>query len=144
MKEQYVTLETAKLARERGLDFDLDLGGNTICYKKHDDDRGDYWLTSYHVHFQYPDRNNYIYAPTQAFLANWLRENHQIQVYAVSGTIAGGKKLRYKDYVGHVCVASDRGVGNVVHTSINDPRDEEYQTYEEAMEAALINALHRI
>jgi hypothetical protein len=136
--EKYVTLETAQLARDMGLDTELDLGSNCICYNE----RGE--LVSYHVHFNYPDRDRYTYAPTQSFLANWLRTKYQIQVYAVSGTISGRKIMAYRDYVGHVCVASEGGVGKVVSTAINDPRDEEYKTYEEAMEAALINGLHRI
>jgi hypothetical protein len=74
MKEQYVLLKTAKLARKKGLDTELDLGSNCICYNK----KGE--LTSYHVHFQYPDRKEYTYAPTQSFLARWIRENHNIHI----------------------------------------------------------------
>lgn len=138
--ETYIKYDTALLAREKGLQFQLDDGSNCMCYHIGDKD----WHFAYHVHMSYPDMETHLFAPTQAFLAKWLRDNHSIQVYAVSGTIGGGKKIKYKDYVGHVCVAADCGIGNVVQTAINDPRDEDYQTYEEAMEAALINALHRI
>jgi hypothetical protein len=138
--ETYIKYDTALLAREKGLKFHLDDGDNCMCY--HIGDKG--WHFAYHVHSMYPDEASHLFAPTQAFMANWLRENFGIQVYAVSHTISGGKKPRFKDYVGHVDDISKHGIGNVVQTSINDPRDEEYQKYEEAMEAALINALHRI
>ena len=133
--ETYVKLETATLAREKGLDTELDLGSNCICYNK------DGHRVCYHVHFNYPDRDEYIYAPTQSFLANWLREKYQIQVYAVSGTTNGKK---YRDYVGHVCPAPIKNKLSVLNTSVNDPRDEEFQTYEEAMEVALQIALEMI
>lgn len=74
MKDEFVSLRTAKLARKKGLDTQLDLGGNCVCYKK------DGAITSYHVHFEYPDRNEYIYAPTQSLLARWIREKHGIHI----------------------------------------------------------------
>lgn len=74
MKEQYISLKTAKLARKKGLDTELDLGSNCTCYKKNGE------LVPYHVHFQYPDRKEYIFAPTQSLLARWIRETHKIHI----------------------------------------------------------------
>jgi len=74
MKDEIVKLDTANLAREKGLDFELDLGGNCTCYNK------DKELVCYHVHFQYPDRDEYVFAPTQSFLQKWLRDEHRLHI----------------------------------------------------------------
>ena len=123
--EQYVSLELAKLAKEKGLDFELDLGGNCVCYNNEGR------LLSYHVHFQYPDRKEYIFAPTQSQLAKVLRDNVGIQVYAYSSTTNGLGE--YKDYVVYINGAPQ-----------NDSRDGEYKTYEEAMEFGLFTAIRNL
>jgi hypothetical protein len=66
-------------------------------------------------------------APIQAIIQRWLREEHNIQVWASSHTTNGKK---YIDYVAYV-----NG------TAINDARDQEYQTYESALEEGLFFAL---
>lgn len=67
-------------------------------------------------------------APTQSLLQRWLREEHGIQVYAYSST--KNIEEKYRDYVVYI-----NGIAQ------NDARDEEYQTYEDAMELGLQNAL---
>ena len=115
--EKLVELETARLAQQKGFDLHVCRCGG------------------------YPECICYDMRPTQSILQRWLREVHNIQVYVVSGTTNGKK---YRDYVGHVCPApTEIGIG-VISTAINDPRDEEYQTYEEALEAALLTALELI
>jgi hypothetical protein len=81
MQDKIVTLKTAKLARKKGLDTELDFGSNCTCYhlkKTMGYNKNDF--TSYHVHFQYPDRKEYIFAPTQSLLARWIREKHGIHI----------------------------------------------------------------
>jgi hypothetical protein len=117
MKDEIVTLKTAKLARKKGLDTELDLGSNCNCYKK------DGELTPYHVHFQYPNKKEYIYAPTQSFLQKWLREKHGL-ILCVIYTNVPGIKWGYDIY--------GRGV---IYTG---------NSYEECLEAGLIEALKLI
>lgn len=69
--------------------------------------------------------------PTQSLLQKWLRDTRNIQVYCFSTTKNGEGK--YRDYVVHVN-----------ENILNDSRDEEYQTYEEALEAGLQFALEMI
>jgi hypothetical protein len=121
MNEQIVSLKTAELAKEKELDFELDLGGNCTCYNKENE------LLSYHVHFQYPDRSEYVFAPTQGLLQKWLREVHKI----------------------HIGVDYDRHGWSYFLTNIKNDTGEvnwskDYTTYEEAIEAGLYRALSEI
>lgn len=125
--EAYISYKTALLAREKGLTFDLDDGGNCACYHMGDPK----WHFQYHVHYQYPNKEEYLFAPTQAYLQRFLRKVFNIQVYVISATKNGEEK--YKDYVAYI-----NGV------AINDARDEEYQEYEDAMEFGLETALKRL
>jgi hypothetical protein len=154
LQDEKITLETAKLAKEKG--FHVPVDGSYVEYhktRKGDDGykKGDVEIEPMYFandwsETDYSNSNYTMYArPTQALLARWLREVHGIQVYAVSGTLSGTADgiRKYKDYVVHVCVAKshDNAIGRVVQTAINDARDEEYQTYEAAMERGLQEAL---
>ena len=157
LQDERITLETAKLAKEKS--FHVPVESSYVEYhktKKGDDGykKGDVEIeTMYFANdwsaTDYSNSNYTMYArPTQALLARWLRDAHGIQVYAVSGTLSGtvDGKRKYKDYVAHVCIGSSRDneVGRVIQTAINDARDEEYQTYEAAMEAGLQYALKQL
>jgi len=67
-------------------------------------------------------------------LAKWLRDTHNTQVYAYSHTIStiNGIK-RFKDYVVYI--------NNI---ALNDARDEQFDTYEKALDYGLRTALIRI
>jgi len=143
-----ISLETAKLAKEKG----FDVRGNG-CYTEYlvtqidpeyPEGGGPFGMTKGEIqlsadyfanNWEQTDYSNENYfmcaAPTQALLAAWLREVHNIQVYVNSQT----KNLngKYRDYVAHVN-----------NREINDARDEEFQTYEEAMEVGLQHALEQI
>ena len=162
IEDMKIGLATAKLAKEKK--FDAIVQGSITEYlnTKIDPDypegggrgwkkgelEGDYgYFRNFDDGADYSNKNYTMYArPTQSVLARWLRDIHGIQVYAVSGTLSGtvDGARKYKDYVAHVCVASSRDneVGRVVKTAINDARDEEFQTYEEAMEVGLQYALN--
>jgi hypothetical protein len=79
---------------------------------------------------------------SQSRLQTWLREEHGIQVYAYSSTLVGTKlteKLkRWGDYIFMIKELDGGGY------SCNNARDQEYQTYEEALEAGLYLALEKI
>lgn len=162
IREERISLATAKLAKEKRfdavvqgsiteylntkIDKEYPEGGGSFIWKKGElEGDSSAYFRNFDSGTDYSNKNYTMYArPTQAVLARWLREVHGIQVYAVSGTLDGTPK--YKDYVVHVCIAKshDNAVGCVVQTAINDPRDEEYQTYELAMEAGLLYALKQI
>jgi GDP-D-mannose dehydratase len=79
--EKHITRAVAKMAQKVGLDFELDFGSNCPCYhiKKTTGFDKDY-VVPYHVHLQYPDREKYLFAPTQSFFQRWLREVHNIHI----------------------------------------------------------------
>jgi hypothetical protein len=122
IQERYVNYETSKLARKCGFDeYCSYLWGIFDGYEglhrfdNHNKSNADCWFS----------------APTQSHLAKWLRDMHNIQVYAKSSTVDGNGK--YRDYVAYVN-----------NFGVNDARDEEYETYEEAMEVGLLEALKRL
>jgi len=148
IKDQIVLFETGKLAKEKG--YDVTSNGYFTQYLKNQIDPeypeggGPFSMTKGEIEFdnnyfgnnmEQTDYTNETYfmcaAPTQTLLARWLREVHNIQVYVNSQTKDGNGK--YRDYVAHV-----NG------KEINDPRDSEFQTYEEAMEVGLYVALEGI
>lgn len=148
MKDERIKLETAKLAKEKGYDvhgygsyteYLIDQidpsypeGGGAFSMTKGEiETSGDYFANNWETTDYTCEAYAMYAAPTQALLARWLREVHNIQVYVNSQTKDGNGK--YRDYVAHV---NGR--------EVNDARDSEYQTYEEAMEAGLQYALNLI
>jgi len=72
--------------------------------------------------------------PTQSLLQRWLREIHGIQVYVYSHTVKSTNMMQiYRDYVAYI---NGR--------ELNDARDEEYQTYEKALEFGLQEGLKHV
>jgi hypothetical protein len=125
MIEKRISRQVAEMAKEKGLDFDLDFGGNCGCYQINDtvEFEKDY-VIPYHVHFQYPDRKEYLFAPTQGYFQKWLRDVHRVHVGI--------------DY-------DSKGWGFFI-TNLNNPNGEinwskNYETYEEALEAGFKTAL---
>lgn len=127
MKDQLVSFETAKLAKEKGFDgFCFD------AYNTHKMKYSDGWL-------EYIDDNEIeipftseslkskdILAPTQSLLQKWLREVHNI-VIDIS-----------------LYILSDSYYYSVHHDVTVDVGEHVYDTYEEALEAGLIEALNLI
>lgn len=145
IKDQKISLETAKLAKEKKFDAivcgsiteylttqtdpEYPEGGGSFGWKKGELEISNDYFRNFDTGSDYSNKNYTMYArPTQAVLARWLREAHNIQVYVNSQTKDGNGK--YRDYVAHVN-----------NREINDARDEEFQTYEEALEVGLVIAL---
>lgn len=125
--DQLVSVETAKLATDKGF-----RAIQEKCIIKLKDGREvEMWSDAL------PENAEYIcYLPTQTCLQKWLREEHNIQVFVSSHTwhkTAHMKQPRWTDYV-----------ADVDNHSINDSRDEEFKTYEEAMEVGLHYALGKL
>jgi len=148
-RDERITFETAKLAKEKL--FNVGVNGSYAEYHKtHKSDNPsfrtkkgeiEYDGSSYFINNHFSDFSNANYtmyaAPTQSLLAKWLRDAHDIQVYAYSHTIRDPHPpmgtAKYRDYVVYVN-----------EKAINDARDEEYQTYEQALEAGLKYALNTL
>lgn len=146
MKEQLVSIETARVAKEKGFNEPV-----LLAYKDgvlEDDTRtGEYCL-----HDMWYKANGVIItkfkeviaAPTQSFLLKWLREKHNIDIVIIPE--------RYKNGVNYVVQAQKWDL-------ICDPKEypnftiegsywfndnHEYPTYEDALEKGLLEGLKLI
>ena len=129
MTDQLVSFETAKLAKGKGFKVSLDIGGNCNVYNKYNSSEQP---SSYHVHFQYPNEDRYLSAPTQSLLQKWLREKYNIQMFLHP----------YSDNTFACDVIDNKTIhGDNKPHRCNSPRCE---TYEEALEIGLQEALKLI
>ena len=133
MKETYISLETAKLAREKKLPFFYDLGTNCTCYKLSEPKH----VLSYHMHFEGPDKLEYISAPTQSLLQKWLREVHKIEVLIEADCCQQNFEYGYDFYIWNKNDADE-------FWSAPDNGNSTYKTYEEALEDGLKYVLNLI
>lgn len=74
MTEQLISSETAKLAKEKGFDWEC-----KINYCKHYKDF-EYYLTDTETYYEHWDYSSKIAAPTQSLLQKWLRDVHGIHI----------------------------------------------------------------
>ncbi len=120
MKEQLISFDTAKLAKEKGFEYmKANCYGDNMCYQLPEGDlinalRGN-------------TVTGYILAPTQSLLQRWLREVHNIILYVAP-------------------ISSTTDINNIkwlwcIYTIDTSDR---FNTYEEALEQGLINALKTI
>lgn len=125
--EQYVSFETAKLAKEKGF--------NEPCrhyYLNGAKEVNNETIMIYDLPYPYNSTDkNYFAAPTQSLLARWLREVHNmcVEVYSTG-----------YGFIWCICdtdSGTDRRFSNEKGT--NDAGA--WDTYEEAMEAGLQDAL---
>jgi hypothetical protein len=134
MKEQLISFETAKLAKEKGFDEEC----RHFFEVEHPDQR-----PTFHPEYE-PYRNSEIIngygkcdypmmsAPTQSLLQKWLREVHKISVESTSCWWDDGKKeFEYNVY------KKDLGGDSPCSLSV-------FKTYEEALETGLQEALKLI
>ena len=130
MEDTRITFETAKLAKEKGF--------NALCYDAFNSKGNLYsngWCEYlYDNKVEIPFRSGVlesqdILAPTQSLLAKWLREEHNIIVLVDYEGIDG---YYYKFY------SYKEGNKNY------DASDKNYNTYEEALEAGIQEALKLI
>jgi hypothetical protein len=131
MKEQIISLETAKLAKNCGLE------GNSNIYYTNDCDellRG-VWEVNITK-----DLKEYYLAPTQSLLQKWLREEHNCYIEITYDFYTTGVNFNYQVWfyspIDIECV-SDKSTGMYGDNA-------EYQTYEQALEYGLKHALKLI
>ena len=126
MKEQLITLKTAKLAKTKGFKPDKPSVNYVSMYinGKHSEGHEEDW-----------DRGDFYLAPTQALLQKWLREKHGIEVNMYT---------RYDPHEdtrdwGFTCFYLNQKDN---HTIIEDRIA--YNSYEKALESGLKAALKMI
>ena len=126
MKEELIIFETAKLAKEKGFNN----GSFNIWHHN-----GEYTMTSNSLFrdngvTMMHNEKGYIEAPTQSLLQKWLRENHDL----------------------HLCVGLDSSLIEepnydyqfINHSQTVDYSETNFNTYEEALEKGLYEALKLI
>jgi hypothetical protein len=137
MKDKLISLELAKLAKEKGF--------KEYCTNAYINRQ---YLSEYHVadeYFKYtckedfplvndcafflvPRAEPWFAAPTQSLLQKWLRELHNIDVESRSVRFVGDEKVSYyQPYI----------YGSIVSLK-------RYNTYEESLEAGLFEGLNRM
>lgn len=151
MKDELISFETAKLAKEKGFDIETKtayIGGvffeseeTPNGYDGYDPSFSDNWNKNWSFNKEggastrNPDNINYFdgySAPTQSLLQRWLREKHKIYVDAPLAIYTSQKHSWY--------VAFRRGAEVV----ISGCEEYIYNTYEEALEVGLQEALNLI
>lgn len=113
MKDELVTFETAKLAKEKGFSPGILVGSHHYFYKP---DGTRLWGDSF-------GKENFYYVSTQSLLQRWLREVHNIEVPVI---------FFDRGYLYTVTKKPSKG---------NHYRVEYSETYEEALEKGLFEAL---
>jgi hypothetical protein len=134
MEEQLISFNTAKLAKEKG--FNIDTVTLAFINYYSESFKGDrkYVITVYSRGVYYGDNPIYL-APTQSLLQRWLRDSYSIHLYIVP--YGGGKGW---------CIANIRDVefDTLLYPARKNFREVIYITYEQALEAGLIEALKLI
>jgi hypothetical protein len=131
MKEQLVSFETAVLAKEKGFD-PIPQGIYTKYYSKTDE----YELLIFKRSVT-SVRNDDIKVVTQSLLQKWLREKHKIYI-----ELQIGDSLIHESWCWKIFTHRPNGKGLIWITA--DSNDVYYNTYEEALEKGLQEALKLI
>lgn len=123
MDDELVTFSTAKLAKEKGFNMGClmvyDESHNTEPARRFD-------LKNIHFNFKYI----HISAPTQTRLQRWLRELHKIHI------------VIWYNHINKFRVEFDKL--ECGYEAVNNSLSLNYDTYEKALEAGLLNALKSI
>lgn len=122
-KEDYVSLEVAKLLKEKGY--------NELCnssYFLHDGN----WIFQYGNNQNKLNDENWLSTPTLYDAQKWLRENHNIHLHVLCTSYC--KPLNRCDYRCEIFAPSIR---QFCDTQI-------YHTYEETLNEGILNALEFI
>ena len=167
MKEQLISFETAKLAKEKGFDISThsyyfednkfkenSIKGTNGYYgdeyefnlSEFNENWNDKWLTKKTGDrcFGCSKQKGYLEtfsAPTQSLLQRWLREVHNIYVESYHDLTSDGTKIQFYTSWGFLQQKDKNGNRNV-----NGWYDEynDWKTYEEALEIGLQEALKLI
>lgn len=119
MSDTIVKLETAKLAKEKGFD-----DACKITYNKNKELLTGWTKDMYNAEFK-----TSCVAPTQTSLQKWLREIHEIDVFAYSVRFTGYLEIGFYTY-------SVKGITPTMNYR--------FDIFEDALEAGLIEGLNQL
>ena len=148
MKEELISFETAKLAKEVG--FDENTGefyttaGKLTGVMYYDPTPNNKTIDTEWFSVLEKESTAYCTAPTQSLLQRWLREKHKIHI-KVDDFINDKLGIEWDFEVTLIGTDIDEG-GNyipLISYSLNDP-NRKFNTYELALEAGLLQALKLI
>ena len=125
IEEQFVSFETAKLLKEAGFDVP--------CISQYMQN-GFKWNGVSLNKVNFNEYESVFSCPTQALAARWLREAHNLHVYAVQTNLPYTEPQTTKWEWGYVIDKVDNPNGESIC-------DMNYATYEEALEAGLQEAI---
>ncbi len=127
MEENYILFETAKLAKEKGFNEPTFCGYKENYGKNYKGESINPYLIKYNLKL-FNNKYNDFEAPTQSLLQKWLREKYSLHITIFSSSQESWMYRITKP-----------------HQQLNEGfYDEDYDTYEDALEAALIKALNLI
>lgn len=129
MTEEFVTLETAKLLKEKGFKEDVFTFYEVDCVE------GDMILSeTYDESENFNEKNDCLSAPTQSLAQKWLRETKNIHICVYNCACGYGYELSKADNGTHITSS--------VYEGPNDGG--KWDVYEDALEAGLQEALKLI
>lgn len=129
MTEAFVTLETAKLLKEKGFKEDVFTFYEVDCVE------GDMILSeTYDESENFNEKNDCLSAPTQSLAQKWLRETKNIHICVYNCACGYGYELSKADNGTHITSS--------VYEGTNDGG--EWDIYEEALEAGIKECLKLI
>lgn len=133
MTEQLITFETAKLAKEKGFDIPC---WNFFSKEDKEEDIMNWVGVNFKQKLSVARKFVRYWKPTQSYLQKWLREVHNIHIQLAMhefGKWVFGLQLQ------------DKGMEDYPRISKNNVWDiEDYNSYEDALEAGIYQALKLI
>jgi hypothetical protein len=144
MKEELISFETAKLAKEKGFTVEtIEDVNNRIYWEKHPKyaNKEQYYkeycdLDELLTYEEHEDNGKPYSAPTQSLLQRWLREEHKIEV-----SISWEQNMNW--FYSIMWLWGTNAMITLELDDINNTKSG-YKTYEEALEQGLIEALKLI
>lgn len=144
MKEELISFETAKLAKEKGFPQPI-RDGETCTYQSVNDIKYGYvdGALTMHYFLSFVCYKNVFVAPSQSLLQKWLREQHNIDIIITPFTAGKADKKRWewleegKKYY-YYNVHSRHGI------HLDEIKDQFCNIFEEALEKALQRSLKLI
>jgi hypothetical protein len=133
MKDELISFETAKLAKEKGFKLQSNPFGYVTKFYNHNTGA----LLSYGRTGR-TDISKAYYAPTQSLLQKWLREKHKINVKSNYLPNIPGYRCLFVPMTDKISAKEKYKLFSKYYGIIN------YDTYEEALEAGLQEALKLI
>jgi hypothetical protein len=145
MNETLIGLETAKLAKEKGFDWNVThayskAGFNQVYNPAFPENMNDNQRVVISGVYKNPP---YYSAPTQSLLQKWLREKHLVHIEVTFGK---DKEACWFVANSYSLVLPQDGDNDTIYKSLYRPlfKAKEFPTYEEALEAGLIETLTNI